>query len=368
MKFKAAVLHKSGQELVVEDIEAGPLKSGDVLIRLCASGLCHTDLEVIQGSIRYPMPIVLGHEGAGVVEAVGEGVTLVKPGDHVVCSWNPYCGHCFYCDQDKPILCEQFGATEPKGHLLDGTSRLTVGGEKLHHYSVVSSHAQYCIVPQTGAIPVPKEISFDRACLIGCGVMTGVGAVTKVAQVSVGDSVVVIGCGTVGLNVLQGARLVGAELIIGVDVRPEKLKKALQFGATHTVNAAEEDAVEAVRALTQGRGADNSIEAGGNEKSFQLALEVARPGAKVVILGKTDFESFVSFRFGSLLGEKQITRSSYGGARPRQDFPLLARLYLDGKLMLDELIERRLDLSEINDGFTEMRAGSLLRAVVLLDG
>src|SRR6185436_14263254 len=196
--------------LTLDTLEMGVLQPTDVLVRVHASGLCHTDLEVIQGSLDYPMPIVLGHEGAGVVEAVGNDVTQVKVGDHVVCSWNPSCGHCFYCDRSLPILCEPFRRHQPRGLLLDGTARMTRDGETVHHYSVTSTHAEYTVVPESGAIPVPAEIPFDRACLIGCGVMTGIGAVVRKAKVPAGSSVAVIGCGAVGLNVIQGAVLADA--------------------------------------------------------------------------------------------------------------------------------------------------------------
>jgi S-(hydroxymethyl)glutathione dehydrogenase/alcohol dehydrogenase len=205
MRFKAAVLNDVGKALEIDELEMRPLQAGDVLVRIHASGLCHTDLEVIQGSLAYPMPIVLGHEGAGVVEEVGAGVTRVRPGDHVILSWNPHCGHCFYCERDLPILCEPFRQHQPQGHLFDGTSRMQRNGNEVHHYSVTSTHAEYSVVPESGAIPVPKQIPFDRACIIGCGVMTGVGGVIRKAQVEPGSSVAVIGCGAVGLNALQGA-------------------------------------------------------------------------------------------------------------------------------------------------------------------
>jgi S-(hydroxymethyl)glutathione dehydrogenase/alcohol dehydrogenase len=236
MRFKAAVLHEAGRPLVMETIEADALRAHDVLVRIRASGLCHTDWEVMQGSLAYPLPIVLGHKGAGVVEPVGDRVTAVQPGDHVVCSWNPHCGHCFYCERDQPILCEPFTRHQPKGHLLDGTSRLRLGGEKLHHFSMVCSHAEYCVVPDSGAIAVPKDIPFDRACLIGCGVMTGVGAAVRIARLPMGARVAVFGAGAVGLNVVQGARLAGAERIIAVDIHSGKLELAREMGATDTVN------------------------------------------------------------------------------------------------------------------------------------
>ena len=364
--FRAAVLYRLGTPLSIVSVERAPLAPGDVLIRNRASGLCHTDLEVIDGSLVYPLPIVLGHEGAGVVEAVGAGVTLVRPGDHVVASWNPHCGHCFYCDRDLPILCEPFTREQPRGNLLDGASRLRWNGARLNHFSVVSSHAEYSVVPESGAIKVPDEMPFDRACLLGCGVMTGVGAVSRLARVEAGAIVVVIGCGAVGLNVIQGAVLQQAALVIAIDRDPDKRSLATRFGATHTL-AADEAALDAVKSLSAGRGADHVFEAAGAEASLQLALEVTRPGGQLVILGKTAVNKHVSLRFGSLMGEKSIVRSSYGGARPRRDFPWLARLYLDGKLELDALISSRLPLARINEGFDAMRRGAGVRHVVVFD-
>jgi S-(hydroxymethyl)glutathione dehydrogenase/alcohol dehydrogenase len=367
MRFDAAVLNKVGGPLEIETLDMSDLAPTDVLVRIHASGLCHTDLEVIQGSLAYPLPIVLGHEGAGVVEAVGREVTQVKPGDHVVCSWNPHCGQCFYCEQDLPILCEPFTRHQPKGMLLDGRSRLSRKGSQVHHFSVVSSHAQYCVVPESGAIAVPHEIPFDRACLIGCGVMTGVGAATRKTPVTPGASVLVLGCGAVGLNAIQGARLAGAGLIVAGDVSDEKLDRAKTFGAHARVDAAAPDVLQQLRGMTNGRGPDYVFEAAGSEKGFRLAVEAVRPGGQVVFLGKVNVNRDVSFRWGSLMGEKRIVRSSYGGGRPRRDFPWLARLYLEGKLMLDELITRRLRLEEINDGFAMMARGEGIRSVVLFD-
>lgn len=366
MHFCAAVLHAVNTPLAIESVELAPLQPTDVLVRMRASGLCHTDLEVIQGQLAYPLPIVLGHEGAGVVEAVGSAVTLVKPGDHVVCSWNPTCGHCFYCDRGQPILCEPFTRNQPAGHLLDGGSRLSLRGAKLHHFSVVSSHAQYAVVPESGAIAVPKEIPFDRACLIGCGVMTGVGAACRVAQIPAGASVAVIGCGAVGLNAIQGAVIQRAATIIAIDRDPARLDMARAFGATHCIGAAE-DTIAQVKALTSGRGADCVLECAGHPDAFRLSPEITRPGGHLVWLGKTGVNRDVAFRWGALMGEKQIRRSSYGGARPRRDFPWLARLYLEGLLKLDELITQRLPLERINEGFDAMKRGEVVRSVLMFD-
>lgn len=365
MKFKAAVLNEVNQPLSIETVELSALEPTDVLVRIHASGLCHTDLEAMIGQLAYPLPIILGHEGAGVVEAVGRDVTQVKVGDHVVCSWNPNCGHCYYCERDLPILCEPFTRYQPQGLLLDGRSRLSRNGGPMHHYSEISSHAQYCVVPEAGAIAVSKEIPFDRACLIGCGVMTGVGAATRKVRVAPGASALVIGSGTVGLNVIQGAKLAGAGLIVAADLDPARRQAALRFGAHIAVDGGAPDVAEQIRKLTGGRGADYAFESAGHPNAFRLAVEAVRPGGSVVFLGKVNVNQDVSFRWGSLMGEKQIVRSSYGNARPRRDFPWLAQLYLDGKLMLDELITRRISLEQINSGFDAVRRGDTIREVIV---
>ncbi len=364
MEYRAAILRQVNRPLTVETVTLGKLKPTDVLIRVRASGLCHTDLEVIQGGLAYPLPIVLGHEAAGVVEKVGEAVSQVAPGDHVVASWNPHCGQCFYCERDQPILCEPYTKNTRAGHLPDGESRYFLDGAKLYHFSVVSSHAEYCVVPEAGAIRVPQAIPFDRACLIGCGVMTGVGAVSRLARVEAGASVAVVGCGAVGLNALQGAVLERAGVIIAIDRDAGRKDMAGKFGATHFIEATDVDAIGRVKALTEGRGADYVFECAGSEASLQLSLEIVRPGGQAVILGKTGVDQKVSLRFGSLMGDKHIVRSSYGGARPRRDFPWLAQAYLDGKLKLDELISMRLPLERINEGFDAMRRGEIVRAVI----
>jgi S-(hydroxymethyl)glutathione dehydrogenase/alcohol dehydrogenase len=365
LDYHAAVLHAPKTPMVTETVTARELRAQDVLVRIKAAGLCHTDLEVIEGQLRYPMPIVLGHEAAGIVEAVGPEAQGVAIGDHVILSWNPHCGHCFYCDRDLPILCESYLREGPKAVAFDGapTARLKSGGE-VKQLMFLGAFAECCIVHDHQAIPVPKELPFDRACLIGCGVMTGVGAALNIASIGYGDTVMVIGCGAVGLSAVQGARLAGAGQIVAVDLDPAKLALADKLGATFCIDA-RRDPVSLIRQRTGGRGADVVLEAAGSPKGFALSMEAVRPGGEVVWLGKTDIESEVAFRWGSLMAEKRIRRSSYGGARPARDFPLLARAYLDGKLLLDELITRHIALDDINAGFAALKAGEAIRSVVV---
>src|SRR5215218_6984555 len=335
--YRAAVLHASQTPMSIETITAAALKPTDVLVRIRAAGLCHTDLEVIEGSLRYPMPIVLGHEAAGIVERTGPAARGVKAGDHVVLSWNPHCGHCFYCDRDVPILCEQYLGEGPKGVSFDGEARTRLAdGRPLQQLMFLGSFGEYCVMSDQQAIPVPKEIPFDRACLIG-------------------------------LAAVQGARLAGAGAIIAVDIDPAKLLLASRMGATHGVDASKEDAVAAGKRETKGRGVDVVIEAAGSASAFRVTSEAVRPGGQIIWLGKIDVNKDVAFRWGSLMQEKRIRRVSYGNARPRRDFPLLARAYLDGALKLDELISRRIKLDDINEGFAALKRGETIRSVITFD-
>jgi S-(hydroxymethyl)glutathione dehydrogenase / alcohol dehydrogenase len=368
LRYRAAVLHAAQTPLSVETVTAASLNPTDVLVRIRAAGLCHTDLEVIEGSLRYPTPIVLGHEAAGIVEQVGPDARGVQIGDHVVLSWNPHCGQCFYCDRDSPILCEEYLGEGPKARGFDGKSRAALAnGRELQQLMFLGSFGEYCIVPDQQAIPVPKGIPFDRACLIGCGVMTGVGAALNLGAVAQRDTVMVVGCGAVGLAAVQGARLAGAGAIIAVDLNPAKLALALRMGATLGVDASKDDAIALAKRKTGGRGVDAVIEAAGSASAFRLASEAARPGGQVIWLGKIDVNQDVSFRWGSLMQEKRLRRVSYGNARPRRDFPLLARAYLDGSLMLDELISRRIVLDDINDSFDALKRGETIRSVIIFD-
>jgi S-(hydroxymethyl)glutathione dehydrogenase/alcohol dehydrogenase len=365
LTYRAAVLRQSGTPLAIEQVSGRDPGPVDVVVSVRAAGLCHTDLEVIDGSLRYPLPMILGHEAAGVVEEAGSEVRDVSVGDHVILSWNPHCGHCFHCDRDQPILCDTYLGEGPKGLHFDGRSKAGLAdGSELKHLMFLGAFAETCIVPAQQAIVVPREIPFDRACLIGCGVMTGVGAALNVAEIGYGDTVMVIGCGAVGLAALQGAVMAGAASVIAVDLDDDKLALATKLGAMHAVNAIRQDPVEFARSVTNGRGADVVLEAAGHPAAFRQTTEAVRVGGQVIWLGKIDVAKDVGFRWGSLMGEKRLRRSSYGGARPRRDFPMLARAYLDGRLKLDELITGRIKLDGINRGFEDLRAGRSIRTVI----
>jgi len=323
---------------------------------------------VIEGQLVYPMPIVLGHETAGVIEAVGGAVNPKRRRERVVLSWNPHCGHCFHCERDQPILCETYISNGPHAVQFDGTTRLRLGSAPLRTMFYMAGFAEYAIVTDSCAIAMPADMPLDRACLIGCGVMTGVGAAINIARLGYGETVMVIGCGAVGLSAVQGARLAGAATILAVDRNRDRLALARKVGATHVASVPDEDALEVARRLTGGRGVDCVLESAGNAPAFRLSAEACRTGGQIVWLGKTGVNEDVAFRWGSLMGEKRIVRSSYGDALPQRDFPWLVEQYLEGRLLLDELITRRIRLDEINDGFADLAAGVGTRTVIELPG
>jgi S-(hydroxymethyl)glutathione dehydrogenase/alcohol dehydrogenase len=264
-------------------------------------------------------------------------------------------------------LCEEASKANSRGVLFDGTTRMTLAGQPVHYYSLVSSHAEYVVIPEQAAVPVRKDFPLDRAALLGCAVMTGYGGAVHAARIKPDSSVVVVGCGAVGLSAIQGARISGASTIVGVDINPLKLSWAKLFGATHVVNSNEDDPVPIVKKLTQGRGADFAIEAAGHNITIRQTLEASRPGARVVILGKTAYGQEITLPFHILMGEREIVRTSYGMSRPRLDFPHLANLYMDGRLLLDEMMTLRLPLSEINTGFDALEQGNVARALVVFE-
>ncbi|HEX2619093.1 MAG TPA: Zn-dependent alcohol dehydrogenase [Phototrophicaceae bacterium] len=366
MKIQAAVLKAPNTPFEIQELILDEPKQGEVRVKIAACGVCHSDYHLATGTTRHPLPVVCGHEGAGVVESVGEGVTRVKPGDHVTLSWSPDCGECFYCRAGKPNLCETF--TEPiwAGTMLDGTTRLHFpNGDPVYAYCGLATFAEYVVVPQQSCIPIRKDVPLSVAALVGCAVATGVGAAMYTAGVRPGESVVVLGCGGVGLNVLQGAALCGAGTIIAVDTNAAKMDLARQFGATHTL-ISDAQTLAAIRALTGGRGADHVIEAVGIPALQELALEATRPGGMAVLAGLSAMGTATNLP-GAVLTrtEKTVKGSYYGSVNPARDFPLMLDLYMAGKLKLDELVSREYQLSEINAAFESMLGGKVARGVVV---
>ncbi|GBD15084.1 S-(hydroxymethyl)glutathione dehydrogenase [bacterium HR25] len=363
MKVKAAVFYRPQQPLAVEELDLEEPRAGEVLVRVAACGVCHSDLHFLDGLVPLPSPCVLGHEAAGVVERVGEGVTYVQPGDHVILSFAPACGRCSYCEVGRPNLCTYGGRAMAAGTMLDGTTRLSRDGQPVYHEAAVAGFATHAVVPEASVVKIREDMPLDRAALIGCGVMTGVGAAINTAKVQPGSDVAVIGCGGVGLNVIQGAALAGAARIIAVDLLDHKLELARQFGATDTVNASREEPVTAVRRLSAG-GVDYAFEVIGRPETIRQAFDMARRGGMAIVVGLSPSGSHVSLPANIFLMEKTITGSAYGGARPRVDMPRLVELYMAGKLKLDELISRVYPLERINEAFEALRQGEVARSVI----
>lgn len=363
---RAAVLREVGKPMRVERISVAAPGPGDVRVRVKAASLCHTDLEVIEGQLGCRLPAVLGHEAAGVVEALGEGVGGLAVGDPVVLHWNPHCGHCFQCLRGQPILCAQYLANGAASVHFDGKPRLACDdGSTLHQLMYLGGFSEYCVVAAQQAVKVPAAMPLDRACLLGCAVMTGFGAATRIARVQWGEVAMVIGAGAVGLAAVQGARLAGASQVVAVDPNPARRAMAQAVGATVLCDPGAEDPAAVAKALTEGRGADVVIEAAGVPVAFRTSVEAVRPGGQVVWLGKVGVTDEVAFRWGSLMQERRIVRSSYGGAKPAQDFPAMSQAYLDGALRLDGLVTARIRLDEINEGFAALKRGGAIRSVVV---
>jgi S-(hydroxymethyl)glutathione dehydrogenase / alcohol dehydrogenase len=365
MKMKAAVLYEVRTPLVVETVDLDDPKEGEVLVRLASAGVCHSDYHVMKGEWTLPLPMVLGHEAAGVVEKVGSGVTQVKPGDHVILNFRPNCGWCRYCAIGRPVLCN--GADTLRWMMFDGTVRLHKGGQDIYHFARTASFAEYAVVPQSGAVPVRRDMPLDKACLVGCSVMTGIGAVINTAKVQPGSSVVVIGCGGIGLNVIQGAALAGAERIIAVDVLENKLAYAREFGATDIIDASSGDTAARVRDLTDG-GADYAFEAIGNSRTILQAYESTRLGGVTTIVGMAPEDDQVTINALSIpRTEKVIMGSWYGSARPWVDLPKMVDLYLSGRIKIDPLISRTYRLEEINPAYDALEKGEVARSILVFD-
>jgi S-(hydroxymethyl)glutathione dehydrogenase/alcohol dehydrogenase len=360
----AAILFEPNGALEVrDDVEVAEPGPGEVRVRTGASGVCHSDLSVVNGTLPLPTPIVLGHEGAGIVDAVGEGVTRVSPGDKIVVSWVPQCGECYMCNHGQPYLCEKNGAAA-MGGLIDGTTRLSSRGTALHQMAMAGSFSDTMIIPEISAVKIDDDIPLAVAALIGCGVLTGVGAAVNTASIQAGDTVAVIGCGGVGLNTIQGARLAGAGEIIAIDMVPSKLELAEQFGATTLVNASDTDPVMA--AMANGRGADVAFEVIGLGATMEQAINMVRPGGEVILVGVPRMDVFLNLNaaFTFLYMAKTVKGCWYGSSDVRRDVPQLLAHYRAGELKLDELISQRIGLDGINDAFAAMEAGEVARSVV----
>jgi S-(hydroxymethyl)glutathione dehydrogenase/alcohol dehydrogenase len=365
MKTEAAVLWRPGEPVEICEVELAPPREGEVLVEIAACGVCHSDLHVVEGALPEPLPLVLGHEASGRVQAVGPGVESLEPGDHVVLALVPACGTCAECVGGRPNFCQVGARMAATGTLADGTSRLSLNGTTLHHFNSVSSFARHAVVPESVAVKIRVDVALDNVALVGCAVLTGCGAVLNTAEVGEGASVAVWGCGGVGLNVVQGARLAGAAQIVAIDTRPDKLGLARTFGATDVVEAGREvDVVAVVRDLTGG-GPDYAFEAIGTEPTIQQAWEAAGPRGTVVVVGIMPKGKTLTIDPWQFFSEKTLKGSFLGSARVREDVPRLVDLYAVGDLRLEELIDRRIRLSELPEAFERLRAGDGLRQLVV---
>jgi alcohol dehydrogenase len=375
MKIRAAVLDKTGasppyatsKPLAITMVDLAPPGRGEVLIKIAAAGLCHSDLSVINGDRPRPMPMVLGHEAAGIVEELGEGVTDLQPGDHVVVVFVPSCGHCAPCAEGRPALCEPGAAANAVGTLLSGARRLARDGEPLNHHLGCSVFAEYATVSRRSVVKIDPKVPLDEAALFGCAVLTGVGAVVNTAQARMGASVAVIGLGGVGLAALIGARAVGARQIVAIDLADDKLQQARALGATHTVNAGDTDALEQIRALSSG-GVEFAFEFAGSVRALELAYRVTRRGGSTITAGLPPSTAVLPLPAVSLVAEERTLKGSYiGTCVPSRDIPRYMDLYTQGRLPVNKLLTGRLTLDEINHGFDLLHQGKAIRQVVVFE-
>ncbi|HMB57247.1 MAG TPA: S-(hydroxymethyl)glutathione dehydrogenase/class III alcohol dehydrogenase [Arenimonas sp.] len=368
MQVRAAVAYQAGAPLSIETVDLEGPRAGEVLVEIKATGVCHTDLYTLSGADPEGLfPTILGHEGAGIVVDVGPGVTSLKKGDHVIPLYTPECRECEYCLNPKTNLCQAIRSTQGQGLMPDGSSRFSIGGKKLHHYMGTSTFAQYTVLPEIALAKIREDAPFDKVCYIGCGVTTGIGAVIYTAKVEPGAKVVVFGLGGIGLNVIQGARLAGAGMIVGVDINPARKAMAEKFGMTHFVNPSEVegDLVPYLVNLTKG-GADYSFECIGNTKVMRQALECCHKGwGTSIIIGVADAGAEISTRPFQLVTGRNWRGSAFGGARGRTDVPKIVDWYMEGKIDIDSLITHTMPLEKINDAFDLMQRGESIRSVVL---
>ncbi len=369
MDVRAAVAHKAGEPLTIETVSLEGPREGECLVEIKATGVCHTDAFTLSGKDPEGLfPAILGHEGAGIVVEVGAGVKSLKKGDHVIPLYTPECRNCDYCTSGKTNLCQAIRATQGRGLMPDGTSRFSLGNAPVLHYMGTSTFAQFTVVPEIALAKIREDAPFDKVCYIGCGVTTGVGAVIHTARVQPGDNVVVFGLGGIGLNVVQGARIAGANLIIGVDINPKRRALAEKLGMTHFVNPTEVggDLVPHLVNLTKG-GADYSFECIGNVKVMRQALECCHKGWGVsVIIGVAGAGEEIATRPFQLVTGRVWKGSAFGGARGRTDVPKIVDWYMDGKLAIDDLITHTMPLEQINHALDLMHEGESIRSVVLM--
>jgi len=369
MQTKAAVAWKAGAPLAIETVDLDGPKAGEVLVEIKATGVCHTDEFTLSGGDPEGLfPSILGHEGAGVVLEVGPGVTTVKPGDHVIPLYTPECRQCKSCLSRRTNLCTAIRSTQGQGLMPDGTSRFSIGGEKLSHYMGCSTFANHTVLPEIAIAKVREDAPFETICYIGCGVTTGVGAVIWTAKVWPGANVAVFGLGGIGLNVIQGAKLAGADKIIGVDINPAKAEIARRFGVTHFLNPNEVGADKVVAAIIDltGGGADFSFECIGNVSTMRQALECCHRGwGESVIIGVAGAGQEIATRPFQLVTGRVWRGTAFGGARGRTDVPRIVDWYMEGKIAIDPLITHKLALADINQAFDLMRAGQSIRSVVV---
>jgi S-(hydroxymethyl)glutathione dehydrogenase/alcohol dehydrogenase len=368
MKTLAAIAWEAGKPLSVEEVDLEGPRAGEVLVEVKATGLCHTDKYTLSGADPEGIfPSILGHEGAGVVLEVGAGVTSLKPGDHVIPLYTPECRECDYCLSRKTNLCQKIRITQGRGQMPDGSSRFSCQGKPIHHYMGTSTFANHTVVPEIALAKIRPDAPFDKVCYIGCGVTTGIGAVLFTAKVEAGANVVVFGLGGIGLNVIQGAKMVGADMIVGVDINPEREAIARKFGMTHFVNPKEVqgDLVGHLVELTKG-GADYSFECVGNPTLMRQALECCHKGWGVsTIIGVAAAGQEIATRPFQLVTGRRWIGSAFGGARGRTDVPRIVDWYMDGKINIDDLITHTMPLAEINHGFDLMTRGESIRGVVV---
>jgi S-(hydroxymethyl)glutathione dehydrogenase/alcohol dehydrogenase len=368
MKVKAAVAHKAGAPLSIETVDLEGPRFGEVLVEIKATGVCHTDEFTLSGADPEGLfPAILGHEGAGIVVDVGPGVTTLKKGDHVIPLYTPECRQCEYCLNPKTNLCQSIRSTQGQGLMPDGSSRFSLDGRPVLHYMGTSTFANYTVVPEIALAKIREDAPFDKVCYIGCGVTTGIGAVIFTAKAEVGCKAVVFGLGGIGLNVIQGLRLAGADMIVGVDLNPARETMARKFGMTHFVNPAEVegDLVPYLVSLTKG-GADYTFECIGNVKVMRQALECAHKGwGTSIIIGVAPAGAEISTRPFQLVTGRNWRGSAFGGARGRSDVPKIVDWYMDGKIDIDSLITHTMPLEKINEAFDLMHRGESIRSVVV---